>query len=280
MTSLRRRMIDDMRIRNFSIHTQQAYVRYMVRFARHYGRSPADLGPKEIRDFQVHLLNNEKVKPHTLAQFVSAWKFLYGVTLGRPWVVEKLAMPKSQKRLPVVFSREETLRILDSLSNLKHRAILATIYSAGLRVSELRHLQVSDIDSERMVIRIVQGKGRKDRLVPLAVKLLDLLRRYWLAVRPRTWLFPGDDIDRSISSRSVQRIVTKACQLASVDRKGSAHTLRHSYATHLLEAGTNLRTIQLLLGHSSLSSTQIYTHVSKTDLLETKSPLDMDEPSA
>lgn len=276
MTPLRRRMIDDMRIRNFSPHTQQAYVRYIARFARHYGRSPADLGPKEIRDFQVHLVNNEQAKPHTLTQVVSALKFLYGVTLRRPWVIEKLARPKPEKRLPVVFSREQTLRILESPSNLKHRAILATIYSAGLRVSEVQHLRVSDIDSDRMVIRIVQGKGRKDRFVPLAVTLLELLRQYWLAVRPRTWLFPGADIDRPISSRSVQRIATKACQMAGVN--GSAHSLRHSYATHLLEAGTSVRTIQLLLGHSSLSSTQIYTHVSKKHLLETKSPLDMEAP--
>lgn len=218
MTPLRRRMIEDMRLRNFSPHTQQAYVRYVARFARHYGRSPARLGPKEIREFQLHLLRNENAKPHTLVQFVSALKFLYRVTLRRPWVVERIAVPKREKRLPTVLSREETLRILESPSNLKHRAILATIYSAGLRISELIHLQVCDIDSERMVIHIRQAKGRKDRFVPLAANLLDLLRQYWLAVRPRTWLFPGDDIDRPISRRSVQRIVTKACQRAGVNR--------------------------------------------------------------
>lgn len=279
MTPLRQRMIEDMRIRNFSPHTQSAYVRYVARFARHYGCSPERLGPEHIRKFQVYLLNKEKVKAHTLQQCVVALKFLYRVTLKRSWVVETIFFPKREKRIPVVLSREETLRVLDSLSYLKHRAILATIYASGLRVAELTHLRLSDIDSKRMVIHVRQGKGKKDRLVPLSKNLLELLRKYWLTDRPNPWLFPGRSPDRPMARRCIQRIVKKACRLGGV-REVSPHTLRHSFATHLLEAGTNIRTIQLLLGHSSLGSTQIYTHVSTKGLLDTQSPLDMDKPSS
>ena len=273
MTPLRRRMLDDLRIRDFSPCTIAQYTRYVGRFAQHFGRSPEHLGLEEIRTYFVHLAN-AGVSGAIREQTGSGLRFLYGVTLGRPEVAEKIPHAKREKHLPVVISRSEVLRLLKVVSNIKHRAILSTCYSGGLRVSEIANLRVKDIDSERMVIRVFQGKGRKDRFVPLSTKLLELLREYWIAVHPGEWLFPGNKGDRPISRRSIHRICIKARIMAGIAKNVTPHTLRHSYATHLLEAGTNVRVIQLLLGHSSLRTTEIYTHVSTGDLLGTTSPLD------
>ncbi len=273
MTPLRRRMIEDLRIRNFSPHTIGAYIRYVARFARHFGRSPERLGPKEIREFQVHLVRSG-ASYSTLTQVVGALRFLYGVTLGRKWIIEKIPFPKPEQRLPEIVSRDDVRRLLDATQNLKHRAILATCYAGGLRVSEVANLRLTDIDSERMTIRVDQGKGRKDRLVPLSKNLLDLLREYWLAFRPSHWIFPGASPTRPIRTRCIERICDKSRQRAGVERRLTPHTLRHSFATHLLEAGTNVRTIQLLLGHRSLATTATYTQVAIGDVLSTQSPLD------
>ena len=274
MTPLRRRMLEDLRIRNFSPHTQKAYIRYVARFARHFGCPPDQLGPEHIRTFQVHLAD-AGASFSTLTQVASALRFLYRVTLEKDWVVERIPYPKPESHLPVVLSREDVIKFLSSPRNIKHRAILTTCYAAGLRVSEVTHLRVSDIDSKRMVIRIHQGKGKKDRMVPLSPMLLELLREYWRVARPRDWLFPGKKQSQPITRRSVQRVCERARKAAGLDDRVTAHTLRHSFATHLLEAGTNVRTIQLLLGHASLTTTATYTQVATGDVLSTTSPLDL-----
>ncbi len=274
MTPLRRRMLEDLRIRNFSPHTQKAYIRYVARFARHFGCPPDQLGPEHVRTFQVHLAD-VGASFATLTQLASALRFLYRVTLRKDWIVERIPYPKPERRLPVVLSREDVIKFLSSPRNIKHRAILTTCYAAGLRISEATHLRVSDIDSKRMVIRIQQGKGKKDRMVPLSPTLLDLLREYWRVAQPRDWLFPGKKRSQPITRRSVQRVCVQARKASGLDDNVTAHTLRHSFATHLLEAGTNVRTIQLLLGHASLSTTATYTQVATGEVLSTKSPLDL-----
>jgi len=274
MTPLRRRMLEDLRIRNFSPHTQKAYTRYVARFARHFGCPPDQLGPEHIRAFQVHLAD-AGASFGTLTQVASALRFLYRVTLEKDWVVKRIPYPKPESRLPVVLSREDVIKFLSSPRNIKHRAILTTCYAAGLRVSEATHLRVSDIDSKRMVIRIQQGKGKKDRMVPLSPTLLDLLREYWRVARPRDWLFPGKKRSQPITRRSVQRVCVQAREASGLNDNVTAHTLRHSFATHLLEAGTNVRTIQILLGHASLRTTATYTQVAMGEVLSTKSPLDL-----
>jgi integrase/recombinase XerD len=276
MTPLRRKMLEDLQIRNFSPFTIDGYVRYVVRFAKHFGRSPDRLGLKEIRAFQLHLIQVEKVKYATVQQCVSALRFFYGVTLGKHWMIEQIPYPKPPHRLPLVLSRDEVVALLGTLNNVKHRALLTVCYAAGLRVGETINLRLQDIDSKRMVICVHQGKGRKDRVVPLSPGLLVLLREYWKIARPKTWLFPGRSKgnERPLTRRSAARICVKARLASDLGKKATPHTLRHSFATHLMDAGTNVRTIQLLLGHRSLNSTQIYTHVSNEALLATRSPYD------
>src|SRR4029450_7451660 len=208
-----------------------------------------------------------------LNAFVAAFRFFYKVTLGRSWMIEHLPFAKESKSLPVVLSREQVLQFLEGLPNVKHRTILTTCYAAGLWISEVTNLKTSDIDSKRMVLLVRQGKGKKDRMVPLSETLLFLLREYWRIVRPQEWLFPGHKKTRPISTRSVDRVCQKARDRAGIGKKVTVHTLRHCFATHLLDHGTHIRAIQLLLGHSSLRSTEGYTHVSTGTLLQTKSPL-------
>ena len=281
MTPLRRRMIDDLRIRNFSPNTIAGYIGYVARFARHFGRSPADLGPEHVRAFLVHLRDRASAGVSTMTQSVSALRFLYRVTLKRDWAISAIPYPKKERKLPAVLTREEVLEFLDSLGNLKYRAILTTAYASGLRVSEATHLRVTDLDSARMVIHVRQGKGRKDRLVPLSTTLLALLREYWKIARPKTWLFPGGkSSDAPITPRSVGRACAKARAALGWTKHVRPHTLRHSFATHLLEAGTNIRVIQVLLGHRAISSTAIYTHLSTASFQGTKSPLDLPTKTA
>lgn len=274
-TALRQRMIDDMRIRNYSPHTIAAYVRFVRRFAEHYDRSPDRLGLQEVRDYQVYLVNECKVRPGTLAQHVSALKFLYRVTLKRKWELGDIARPKRERTLPEVLTREDILRLLKSVKNLKHRMMLATCYAAGLRVSEVIRLRVSDIDSARMMIHIRLGKGLKDRMVVLSETLLEQLREYWKVYRPATWLFPAQRSNHPMHARSIQRIFFKVRKAAGFGDKVTMHTLRHSFATHLLEAGTSVRVIQVLLGHRRLGTTALYTHISKEALQAVRSPLDL-----
>ena len=275
MTALRTRMLEDLRIRNYAAKTQRVYVQSVAGFARHFGRSPDVLGPEEIRAYLMHLRDERKVSWSRFNQVVSALRFLYRYTLGREEMVPHLPYPRGERRLPRVLSVEEARRFLGSIANLKHRAALTTAYAAGLRVSEVVGLRVGDVDSQRMVIHVRQGKGRKDRMVMLSTQLLALLRVYVRAVRPGEWLFPGAVPARPLTVRSLQHACAKAARVSGLQKPVTVHTLRHSFATHLLEAGTDLRAIQTLLGHGSVRTTQRYTHVSTLRLQSIRSPLDL-----
>jgi site-specific recombinase XerD len=269
-------MIEEMRIRNYSRHTESQYIRRVHQFAKHFKRSPEELGAEEVRQFQAHLVMQGTVSHEVVGQFTAALKFLYAHVLKRDDVeIARIVLPKKARRLPIVITAEEVLRMLCLVRDVRERAMLTTTYAAGLRVSEVSRLKVSDIDSKRMVIRVEQGKGGKDRYVPLSVALLTLLRDYWKVHRPKTWLFPGRHPERPITPRAIGRICMKARKAAGITRKVSLHTLRHCFASHLLEAGTNVRVIQLLLGHRSLSTTARYLTVAGDEILHTRTPLDL-----
>jgi site-specific recombinase XerD len=269
-------MIEELRIRNYSRHTEDQYVRRVRQFAEHFKRSPEELGAEEVRQFQAHLVMQGTVSAEIVAQFTSALKFLYVHVLKRSGVeIDRIVFPRKPRRLPVVLTAKDVLRVLGSADDIKARAVLTTAYAAGLRVSEVSCLKVHDIDSKRMVIRVEQGKGRKDRYVPLSATLLVLLREYWKIRRPKTWLFPGRDEGKPITTRAVGRICARARKAAGITGKVTPHTLRHCFATHLLEAGTNVRVIQLLLGHRSLATTARYLSVAGDEILRTKTPLDL-----
>jgi integrase/recombinase XerD len=274
MTPLRRRMTEDMTVRNFSPYTQRGYLFAVARLARHFGTSPADLGPEQLREYLNHL-TARKVSGSYFNLNVAALRFLYTVTLERDWILTKLPFQKRPRKLPTVLSIEETTRFLTSIPDGKMRAVLVTAYAAGLRVFEVVALHVRDIDNKRMVLRIADGKGGKERLVMLSPKLLELLRAYWKGEHPRgEWLFPGRDPGHHISIRSVQLACQTARDTAGIGKQITMHTLRHSFATHLLEAGTNVCTIKLLLGHRSLSTTARYLHVATSTVCAVPSPLD------
>ncbi len=277
MTTLRQKMIEDMHIRNFSPHTEKQYLYSVARFARHFGRSPDQLGLGHVNAFQAHLAE-QKASAGVLNQSASALKFLYRITLQRNWDFKRIPYARKERRLPVVLSRKEVAALIDAIPNIKHRALVMTAYGAGLRVSEVTGLRLEDINSERMVIHVRQGKGKKDRLVPLPERLLRELREYWRAARPKNWLFPSRQTGRPLTNRSALRVCEKARHAAGIPRKVGMHTLRHSFATHLLEAGTDVRTIQLLLGHKNLASTAYYLTLSKAEVCATKTPLDLDWP--
>lgn len=276
MTTLRQRMTDDLRLRNRSARTIKTYIACVAHFARHFQKSPELLGPEEIRQYQVYLVEQRRVSWSYFNQAVCALRFLYRHTLGRDWAVAHIPFPRQPKKLPVVLSQAEVIRFLEAIRTIKLRAILMTAYAAGLRLSEVTHLQVSDIDSQRMVIRVRQGKGQKDRYVMLAPTLLTVLRLYWRAERPTTWLFPSKGRQEQPINHSV---VQRACHQAGVDagltKRVTVRSLRHSFATHLLEAGANIRVIQTLLGHSHVSTTQVYTYVSNKTVRATESPLEL-----
>ena len=276
MTSLRQRMLDDMQVRQLSPRTQQTYVETVARFARHFNRSPARLGPEAIRAYQVYLTNERRLAPSSVVVAVSALRFLYRVTLRKQWVFDDvIPVPKKPRSLPVVLSRDEVMQFLDAVKAAKHHAILTACYAAGLRISEATHLTVSAIDSQRMVLRIAQGKGKKDRYVMLSPKLLEVLRAWWQVDRPRDWLFPGERPEKPISRKAVQLACRRAVRRAKLTKPVSPHALRHAFAVHLLEAGTDLRTIQLLLGHRSLQTTANYLRVATSTVCSTASPLDL-----
>jgi integrase/recombinase XerD len=260
MTLLRERMAEDLRIRNYSPRTVECYVSMMARFAREFGKPPGQLGPAEIRAFQVRLIES-KASWTQFNQAVCALRFFYRVTLPRDFAVEHIPFAKTKKKLPTVLSVDEVRRLLGAVTNIKHRAVLSLIYATGARLSEATHLQVGDIDGARMTVHIRCGKGGKPRMVPMSAALRELLRAYWLVERPCGYLFPGVTPDRPLHDNSVQKVCARARLRARIDKPASVHTLRHSYATHLLELGVDLRTIQKLLGHSSLSTTAIYVHV-------------------
>jgi integrase/recombinase XerD len=274
MTALRQRMIEDMQLRNLAVNTQKAYVDRVSQFARYFGKSPERLGSVHVRRYQLYLVREKRASWSQVAQSVAALRFLYCVTLRKRWVVDRLPLPKVPKKLPVVLTVAEVGRLLAATRSLKARAILTTAYAAGLRVSEVVALEVSDIDSTQMLIRVRQGKGRKDRYVMLSPRLLEVLRGYWKKYRPTKLLFPAARRNGAVATRHVYRMCRDACLAAGIDKHATVHTLRHSFATHLLDAGVDLRTIQVLLGHSSVRTTVVYTHVSKRRLQTVVSPFD------
>jgi integrase/recombinase XerD len=266
MTRLRQRMIEDLEIRNYSPETIKGYVYYVSQFAKHFGKSPDLLGVEEIRQYQVYLLRERKLSLSTLNLALSALRFFYKVTLGREWAVEHLRYPRRAKTLPVVLSKPEVYRVFSAVRNLKHRTALMTLYSTGIRVSELTRLQVADIDSKRTLIRVHQGKGKKDRYVPLSLTLLEALRRYWKKYRSKAALFPSQRGGSALTKGSITKVCADARNKAGLSKRVTPHTFRHSFATHLLEAGTDLRTIQIILGHRSLRTTALYLHVAENGI--------------
>jgi len=274
MTPLRQRMIEDMRVRNLSPNTQQLYIDRVAKFARYFGKSPELLGPEDVRAYQVYLIHQKRASSSMLQQTVCALRFLYRNTLGKEWALPYIPTPKREKKLPVVLSREEVARFLEHLPNLKHRALIITAYATGMRVSEVVSLRAADIDSDRMMIRVEQGKGRKDRYVMLSPNLLELLRAYWRIARPADWLFPGQRPGTHLTAKRALQVCIKAGTAAGLTKRATVRALRHSFATHLLEAGANIRVIQVLLGHRSLRTTAKYTHVSRETICSTSSPLD------
>jgi len=275
MTPLRRRMIEDMQVRNLAPLTQTAYLQQVSRYARHFGQSPERLGREHIRAYQVHLAQEKHLAASSIAVAVAALRFLYTVTLKRDWSVDAdIPTGRQPRKLPNVLSREEVGQFLDAVAHLKHRVILTVCYAAGLRVSEAVRLKPAAIDSRRMVIRVEEGKGRKDRYVMLSPKLLDILRHYWKVTRPKEWLFPGDRPGQPITRFAVEFVCRQTRLQCGIAKPVTPHSLRHAFAVHLLEAGADLRTIQLLLGHRSLATTSQYLRIATSTVCATASPLD------
>jgi site-specific recombinase XerD len=273
VSPLRRRMIEDMTIRKFAPRTQEGYIRAVKNFSTFLGASPGKASFEDVRRYRLHLVSSGAGVP-TINHSLTALRFLFMVTLRKPDVVIHLPFVREPRRLPVVLSPEEVARLLDAAPGLKYKAALSVAYGAGLRASEIISLKVSDIDSARMVIRVEQGKGRKDRYVMLSEHLLELLRAWWKAARPQGWLFPGQNRVNPLTTRQLNRACHAAAQMAELDKTVSLHTLRHSFATHLLEQKIDIRVIQVLLGHKKLDTTALYTRVAIKALGEVTSPLD------
>jgi site-specific recombinase XerD len=267
-------MLTDLRIRNYADRTQEIYITRVAEMARHFRRSPEALSGEEVRDYLRYLKEEREVSRSAFAQVVGALRFLYGFTLDRPEMVPHIPYPRIKRRHPVVLSAGEVVRLLKAIRNLKHRTVAMVLYGAGLRISEALALELRDIDSARMVITVRHGKGDSDRQVALSALLLELLRTYWLAYRPAGCLFPGADPEKPMVSSTIQRALKAARVRAGIAKPAGPHVLRHTYATHLMEAGTDLRVIQTLLGHRSIRTTQIYTHVATERVRTTRSPLD------
>jgi integrase/recombinase XerD len=276
MTALRQRMLEDMKIRNLALNTQDSYLRQVSQFARHFGKSPDFLGQEEIRSYQIYLTQEKKLAPGSVTIAVSALRFLYKVTLRREWNLDDIIpAPKTPKKLPIILSPEEVLEFLSWVPEGKHRTILTICYAAGLRITEAVSLQAHHIDSQRMVIRVEQGKGQKDRYVMLSCKLLDILRQWWRIARPQIWLFPGDRPEQHIGRSAVELVCKQTRRLYHIAKPITPHSMRHAFAVHLLERGVDVRTIQLLLGHRSLATTARYLRMSTSKVCSTASPLDL-----
>jgi site-specific recombinase XerD len=273
-------MIEDMQLRNLTPETQRNYVHHVAGFAKYFGQSPEVLDIEAVRQYQLYLLNERKLSPETINQYISSVKFLYLITLEMPWTDEYFPHVRRPHKLPVVLSQEEVLAFFDHVPSLKYRAALMTAYGAGLRVSEAVALKVSDIDSSRKLLRVEQGKGQKDRYAMLSPRLLDVLRRYYRAARPPDYLFPSWRQGRHMRAESLQIACREAALRAGIRKRVTVHTLRHSFATHLLENGADIRIIQVLLGHSRIDTTARYTAVSPQVVAATVSPLDqLDHPA-
>jgi integrase/recombinase XerD len=273
MTPLRRRMIEDMQLRNLSPVTQRCYVHAVAKLARYFNRSPDKLGLEDVRAYQLHLTTTG-ISWAGFNVAVCALRFFYGVTLGHTAIVERIPYARKRRQLPVILSADELMRFFAVVPSLKHRTALMTAYAAGLRVSEVVRLKLADIDSSRMLIRVDHGKGGRDRYIMLSPQLLGVLRAYWREARPAHWLFPGQDDSRPLDPSVLQWACRKARTAAKLGKPVTVHTLRHSFATHLLEAGTDIRIIQVLLGHSDLATTTRYTQVAVTTIGNTASPFD------
>jgi integrase/recombinase XerD len=273
ISPLRRRMIEDMTIRKFAPKTQHDYVQRVKNLAAFLGRSPDTATFEDVRRYQLQLAASGVGVP-TLNQIVSTLRFFFRVTLRRHDIVEHTHFIHEPRRLPVVLSPEEVARLLDAAPGLKYKAALSVAYGAGLRAAEVVSLKVSDIDSKRMIIRVEQGKGGKDRNVMLSPHLLNLLRAWWKAARPQGWLFPGRDPAQPMTTRQLNRACHAAAQMAGINKRVSLHTLRHSFATHLLEQNVDVRVIQVLLGHAKLDTTALYTRVATKTISEVMSPLE------
>jgi len=278
MSELRTRMVRDMTLRGFSPRTHEAYIGAVVGLAKYYRRSPDQLSNHEVQAYLARRIHERKRSWSTCAQAAHAFRFLYHATLGHPRTEFHVPAPKQPQKLPEILSREEVWRLLHACVHRRHRLLLATTYAAGLRVSEVVALKVSDVDAERMTIRVEQGKGAKDRSVPLAGRLLTELRASWKTAPPGVWLFPNRQGTRPTDITVAQKIYTMAKLRAGIRKQGGIHALRHAFATHLLEAGTDLHTVQRLLGHRHLSTTMRYFHLSQRHLTTTRSPLDLPEP--
>ena len=270
---LRRRMIDDMTVRNLSPATQRSYIHAVAKFSRYFGRSPDRLNIEDVRAYQVYLVSQGISWP-ALNQTVCALRFFYGVTLNRREIPERIAYARAPRKLPVILGADEVVCFLEAVPSLKTRTALTTAYAAGLRASEAVGLKVADIDSSRMLIQVRHGKGSKDRTVMLSPQLLAILRTYWRLARPKEWLFPGRDEGKPVDVQVLHAACRSAAKAAGLAKRVTVHTLRHSFATHLLESGVDIRIIQVLLGHNSLSTTARYTQVATTTIAKTQSPLD------
>jgi len=273
ISPLRQRMIDDMTMRNMALSTQYIYTAAVAKFSAFHRRSPDKLGLEDVRAYHLHLVSR-KLKPSTINPIMGGLRFFYATTLGQRHVADQIPYARMTDSLPAVLSREEVERLLKSIRNLKMRTAFITIYAAGLRVSELVALTARDIDSARMVIAIRHGKGGKDRYVMLSEQLLGILRDYWKRTRPTHWLFPGPDPLQPVTTRSLQRVFHDAAEAAGLDKNVTVHTLRHSFATHLLEQKVDIRVIQGLLGHRNINSTTRYTRVAIDTIRQIQSPLE------
>jgi site-specific recombinase XerD len=273
MSTLREQMQADLQLRGITPQTQKDYLREVSKLAKYFNKSPEELGEKEVKEYLVHLLKDRKISGGTYRYYVSGIKFLFRTTLKREEVVDEIQYPKCKKKLPVVLDLSEVESLFSVTENLKHKAILMITYSSGLRISEAARLKITDIDSKRMMVWVQQGKGGKDRYTILSRTVLECLRQYWRKYHPKEWLFEGNK-GAHISISSIRQIFWDAKKRAGITKPASVHTLRHSFATHLVEAGTNLHHVQLLLGHRSPTTTTVYLHVSKVNLSQVTSPLD------
>ena len=273
ISPLRQRMIDDMTARRFKEKVQKDYVRHVRTFAAFLGRSPDTATSEDLRRFQVHMARQQIGVP-TINAAIAALRFFFNVTLERPDLVRPLTSVHEPRKAPVVLSQEEVARLIEAAPGLKYKAVFGVAYGAGLRVSEVVALKISDIDSERMTLRVEQGKGQRDRFVMLSPQLLELLRGWWKAARPRAWLFPGQNPVNPMTARQVVRAVHAAARAAGIAKRVSPHTLRHSFATHLLEQNVDIRVIQVLLGHAKLETTALYTRVAVNTIRDVTSPLE------
>ena len=279
MGQLHDRMDEDLKLRGLSAATRRNYLLYCRKFVAYYRRSPEELGELEVRQFLLHQIEVEQVAYATYRQVLAALKFLYTVTLQRPWEVGRIPFPRHRRRPPPqALTAGELAALFGALRRRKHRAVLVTCYAAGLRISEACRLRVSDIDSRRMVVHVRAGKGGYDRETVLSPRLLELLREYWKAERPADWLFPGQKPTRHVSFESVRKAFAGARDAVGLSHRYTPHSLRHSFATHLLDAGTDLVLLKTLLGHQSIRTTSCYTHISSERIGNTKSPLDLLPP--